>query len=149
MKEIKVPDKMTDNPEDRKRQAQEKIILYQLLQRKIEEMRQEILMLEKGTLELEITKRAVEDMEKMKEGNDVLISLGTGCYAQGKSGKTDRVLVNIGGNVMLGKGTRETMDILEKRRAETEKLKESIMNEISRGIEKLNELGKEIQEMNK
>ena len=44
---------------------------------------------------------AYKNFEKIKEGNDIMIPLGIGCYAYGKAEKPEKLLFNIGGGVMV------------------------------------------------
>ena len=72
---------------------QENIVLLQLLEKHLEELKQQGALLENKFIELETTKQITEDMKKMKDSQDVMIPLGSGIYSYGKITDTDLVLL--------------------------------------------------------
>ncbi len=128
-------------------ELQEKFLVYQLLEKRLEELKQEQALIERRFIEIETTKQAVADFKKMKEKNDVLIPLGPDCYAFGEIKDLKKVLVNLGAGILTINELESAEEILEKRKKEIENLINEIQEEAKEIIEKMNQLAPEIQEL--
>ena len=80
--------------------------------------------------ELETTKKALDDLEKITPGKDALIQIGFGNFIEGNITNTDNVVVSIGAGVALKKSRKEALDIIEKRIASMKEIAEQIAHEI-------------------
>ena len=136
---------MTDNSENKQEELQHKYVLYQLLQNRIEELKQQVEMLQQKNMEMETTKFALSEINSMKEGNDVLVPLGSGCYVYGKASNNKKILVDIGAGVMTNKAPEEAQALVEEKREEIEKLVLNLQSELMDAVNKINEIGPELQ----
>jgi prefoldin alpha subunit len=82
---------------------------------------------------------AVEAIEKAEEGQEMLVSIGSGSFIHAKLASKERVVLNVGAGVSIEKTPAEAMETLKVRKAE-----------VIEGSKKLNEvLAKVDQEMQK
>lgn len=130
--------------QEKEQELQQKLLLYQLLQAQLEELKKQAALLQARFIEIESTRLAVEDVKKVKENNELLIPLGSGMYVNGKMLKGD-LLVDIGAGIMTKKPAAEADTLLETKKKEIESLSENLQKEMMAVIAKINEIGEELQ----
>lgn len=128
----------------KEQEAQQKLVLYQLLNQRIEQLNEQAKMIEQKLLELETTRQTLGDLKKLKQGNEVLIPLGSGCYTHGRTGDSG-LLIDLGAGVMVRKAPEEAKKVIEDKKAEIERLSGTLQNEANDVITKMNEIGPELQ----
>lgn len=143
-KEIIVP-----GAQDGQREMQQKLILYQLLQRHLEELQQQAGLIERRYIELETTRQIVGDLEKHKDKADVMIPLGSGCFVNGTAEAAGKVLTEIGAGVFVRKTDEAITNFLEENKAYIEKSSDELRKEMENVIGKMNKIALEIQGMSK
>ncbi len=126
-------------------EIQQKFILYQLLQQRAEELKQQIEMLQQKNMEMETTKFALGEISKVKEGNDILVPLGSGCYTHGKVGNSGKILVDLGAGILTNKDPESAKQVVEEKREEIEKLLLNLHQEFQEAASKMQELLPELQ----
>ena len=104
---------------NQEKEMQEKVILYQLLQRHLESLSQNAVMLERRYEEMEATRMALEDIEKLK-GNEILVPLGSGLFSYGKITDSGKMLVDAGAGVFMDKDPDSSKRLLEDKKKELE-----------------------------
>lgn len=125
--------------------VQQKLILYQLLERQGESLKQQLMLIEQRLLELNSTKEAIENIEP-KQG-EVMIPLGSGIYTKGQT--TGELIADLGSGVMLNKDkTSVKGHIGEMTRMMDDSYKE-VEKQMLSVVEKMNEIALDVQEMSK
>ena len=125
---------------------QEKLLLFQLMERQMEALRQQGALAEARVVELETTRAALNDIEMLKEGNETLIPLGSGLYTKARI-TSKEILTELGASVMLEKDIKTATTFLDERKKELEKAAAQIEEQAGEVMERLNELGPELQKM--
>ncbi len=141
--------KITVPAAEEQQSIQEKVVLYQLLQKHMEELRQQLLILERKFLEVEITKQTLADIQNIEKDNETLVSLGTGCYAFGRFINSKKILMDIGSGVLIKKPITSATLTLDSKRQEIEDLNKTLQKEISNVTNKMNEIAVEIEKIQK
>lgn len=136
---------MIDMDERGQKETQEKLILYQLLQKHLEELRQQTMLLESRVMEIGSTKQALGDAKKITEKNEILIPLGNGCYTHGKIVNSKKILMDIGSGIIIPKENHLAIRLLEGKEKEARELAEDLQKEMSNTMNKMNELGPELE----
>lgn len=142
---VKVKDekpKKTFTEED----IQQKIIVYQLLERQAEALKEQMIMVEQRMLEVKSTREAVDGMKS--EESDIMIPIGSGVYKTG-SLKGKKLIVDIGSGIMLTKDKTSVSKYIQDALAELEKGHGQVEKQFMSVIEKLNETALDIQEMSR
>ena len=135
------------NMEEKKlseREIQQRFFLYQLLQGQLEELRKHAVALQARATELEYTKTALTDLKILKEGNGLLIPLGSGVYTNGTAVK-GQMLVDVGAGIMLKKDFEEVEMVMGERTKEIEGLSGKLQEEMIEAVNRINGLGEELQ----
>lgn len=135
---------MAENGQEIQQEMQQKLILYQLFSQRLEQLNEQARLIEQRLLEVETTRQALGDLKGLKDGNEVLIPLGSGCYAHGRTGDSG-LLMDMGAGVMLEKTPEEAGKIMEGKRQETEKFSLALQSEVSDVVNRMNQLGPELQ----
>ena len=138
--------KKIEVPQNDKQKAQELLLLYQLLQKNIELLSQQLSMAEKSLLEIEVSEHAVHDFEQLAENTEMIVPLGSNCFAYGKSTEKKKLLVGVGANLVVSKDAKETLAFLAARKAEIEKVRTKLETEIKHSLDKINELTPQLQQ---
>lgn len=132
----------------KKEEVQQKVILYQLLQKHLEGLRQQILENERRFLEIQTTQQAMKDFEK-KKGTDALIPLGSGCFANAQMTDVSKVLMDVGGGIVVKKTISEVKTILDEKEKDVGAVSERVQNEVNQIIKQMNDIATEINEAQK
>ncbi len=137
---------MPEKEQDAQQEVQQKLVLYQMLGQRLEQINEQARVLEQRMLELETTRQALDDLKGLKEGNEVLIPLGSGCYTYGKTVDSKNLLCDLGAGIMINKSPQEAKGVLDGKKTEIDRLSETLQGEAKNTVEKMNELGPELQE---
>jgi prefoldin alpha subunit len=133
--------------EESQREAQEKAVLYQVIQAQLEELVKQATALDTKMLEFEIAKNALEDMGKTEPGSGILVPLGAGCYAHGTLEKKDRFMAEIGAGLVKEKTLPEAIALVEEKKKEIGKLQDRVTGEAERLRASMDKIGLELNEM--
>ena len=128
-------------------EIQEKVILYQLLQKQLEDMKSQALLIERKLMEFEISKKALSDTKTLKDGSEILIPVGSGTYIHGSAAPSKKVLIDIGANYMISKDISSSETVLESQKSDVEKLNDKLAHEVSEVVNKINTLAMEIEQL--
>lgn len=124
---------------------QEKFVLYQMLNQRLEQIKQHATIIQQKMIEFEVTKQALADLKNVKAETEMLVPLGSGIYSHGKSVPVEKILVDIGAGVMAKKTYEEASSFLEKRKKEIDDAVEMLQGEANAITAKLGEIVPELQ----
>ena len=125
---------------------QEKLMIFQLMEKQLESLRQQGMMLEQRLMEIETSKAVIQEIGKLKEGNEALIPLGSGLYTKATM-TGNQVMTEVGSGVMKEKSFKAAAAFLESRKGELEKVGMELQKEMERITHDLQHMGAELQEM--
>lgn len=125
---------------------QGKLVLYQMLQAELEELKRQNQMVDGRMIELETSIHALTEMNDVKKDNETLIPLGSGCYAHSRV-KTDEVLLDIGAGVMVTRSLISAKNFLKEREKEIEQAGKKIHMQSEDIVNNLNKLTPEVQKI--
>jgi len=130
---------------NKEKELQEKVLVYQIMQKHLEELGQSALLLDRKYAEIEAAREAFEDITKLKEKNEVLVPIGNGIFSHGKITETQKFLVEVGAGILMEKDPESARKFLEEKKNEIEKLAEELQAEINETSERMNSLAAEIE----
>jgi prefoldin alpha subunit len=145
-KEIIVDEEKEKKTQKRNPEAklQEKVMTYRMLQSHMQEIRKEAELVERKYIEVEASRQFLEDLKKGKTDTEVLLPVGAGIFAKGKL--TDKnLLIDIGAGVLSGKSVDKVTVIVEEQKTEIEAAVKKLNKDMKDTVQKLNELGPELQ----
>jgi prefoldin alpha subunit len=141
MKDISVDTKREQNQE-----LQQKLIVYQILQKHVEELQQQAMLIERRYSELEMAKNTMDDIAKAKKGGEVMFPLGGGVYSKGSVADSNNVMVEMGSGYVARKSVREASDFLESKKNEIEESTKGLQKEMETTVTKMNTIANELKE---
>jgi prefoldin alpha subunit len=142
MAEIKVPKKLVQ-ANSGEENPQENIIIYQIMQKQLEHLKEELTMAERRSAESEATRQGIVEL---KAAGDVLSPIGSGCYAFSRIADGKHLLVDIGAGVLLKRTPEEAEKIIGERAAELAHLKSELQKEAEKLIGEMNKLAMQIRQ---
>ncbi len=124
---------------------QEKFVLYQMLNQRLEEIKQHATMIQHKMIELETSRLALSEMKAVKTDNEILIPVGSGIYAFGKSSAPEKVLIDLGAGIVAKKSIEEAGSHIDKKKKEVEDAAQMLQGEANAITNKLQEIVPELQ----
>lgn len=128
------------------KEAQQKLLMYQVFQGQLEELKKQAVAIQQRFIDVEITDSAVSEVKSAKEGTEALIPLGNGVFVNGEL-KKGELLVDVGAGIMTHKTSEEASAILGKKRKEIEHAGEGLQSQMEDVVAKINEIGSELEKM--
>lgn len=128
------------------KELQNAMVLYQLLQSQFEQLKQQGALLQAKGTEVEATRMALEELKGLKEGNEVLLPLGSGIYTSAKHHKAPKLLVDVGAGTMLRKPPETALKVIEGKKKEIESLSTKLQEQMIDVVNKINALSVQLQE---
>jgi len=132
----------------KKEEIQQKAVLYQLLQKHLENLRQQALQNEGRFLEIQTTRHALKDFGKA-ETNTILVPLGNGVFADGQITDTKKVLLEVGEGVLVKKTVTEANEMLDERENQAKAVTGKLQVEIEQAVDQINTIAMEIEQASK
>jgi|GEM_PF-1036329 len=133
--------------EEKKAELQQKMVIYQLMQKRLEELQQQAVLMERKFVELETTRNTISDIEKTEKGGDMFFPLGSGVFVKGKASSDKSLMVELGAGLVSMKDTKSANDFLEKKGKDIEDSGKDLEKELKKTVEKLNGIAHQLQEM--
>tara|TARA_Y100000310_G_C20489228_1_gene718346 strand:- start:506 stop:910 length:405 start_codon:yes stop_codon:yes gene_type:complete len=100
---------------------QQKYQLFQQLQEQIEQISHHIGLLNQQNMDIDISKEALQDIEKTKQGTEILAPIANGIFVKSSLQDNQKLIVNVGAKVNVEKTIPEVIELLEKQKVEITK----------------------------
>lgn len=130
-----VPEKKLSEEE-----IQQKYTQFKAIQEQIEQISQQTEWLNQQNAELDISKRALEELEKTKTQTEILAPIANGVFIRTTLQDNEKLIVNIGANTTVEKTVPEVIKIMEeqKRQATLNLIEaEAVMQELQQQAMKI------------
>jgi len=99
--------------------------------------------------ELRIANATLEGLEKEGDGASLFIPIGGGSYVKAKLESAEKVIVGMGAGVATERTIKEAKENLGSRVAELEKTRETLMQQLSQVLEKIEDGRSKFQDLTK
>ncbi|MBU0530739.1 MAG: prefoldin subunit alpha [Candidatus Aenigmatarchaeota archaeon] len=129
--------------------TQEKLMMYQILHRQLEQINEQAMLVERKEMEIAISKEALEELNNIKEGNETLIPIGGETFTFGKVKDPKKTLVNIGAGILVEKNVKDAIAMLDEKTVEINRIKEKLQKDSTTLTEKLTEIANEVEQAQK
>ncbi len=124
---------------EEKRIPVEKVLAeYEVLRTQAEALQQNLELVNQHISEFRRTIEAIEEVERLKEGNEILVPLGAGSFVRAELKDTGSVILSLGADVAARRSTAEARQELEARVRELERVRDehsSRLQEVLKGLE--------------
>ena len=126
---------------------QEKYYEMQIINKHIEELDNNLIQIDEQINEINVVIKALDDINNIKENNEILVPIANGIFANAKISKNDKLIVNVGQNTLVEKNIEDTKKLISKQLIQLEKYRELIQNELNNLSEKAYQIEKDADEM--
>lgn len=130
--------------EERLRSALSQIESYRELSRLLQQQMAELVALRS---ELSMTLNFLREMEKMKEGDQILAPIGSGSFIKAKIESTNVALIGIGADIVVERTPKEAQQMLENRMKEIDNTLKTLRESLEKVSEKIRSLAPEIEKL--
>ncbi|MFH1682790.1 MAG: prefoldin subunit alpha [Candidatus Woesearchaeota archaeon] len=123
---------------------QQKYMEYQFIGEKIKQLQQQVQTIDEQTVEIMATIQSIDDFSSLKDKSSILVPINNGIFAKATLNKEDKLLVNVGAQIVVSKSLEETKGLIEKQKLELEKLKVNVAVNIQKLAERASILEKDL-----
>ena len=117
---------------DDERTIQENELRMQIIEQQAAAVQKQIQQLEDQLSELDITKQSLEELEKSKNGAEMLSMLSPGIFVKSRLEDNKDVIINAGGNIAVKKKTGEAKKMIEEQIEEIKKIQAQLLMDVQK-----------------
>ena len=132
-----------------KENLQKNYIELQLLENQLQQITQQLGIIEQHINELMMVEEGLDNLKDVKNGNELLIPLGSGIFINGNIESSNEILLNVGAGVVVKKSREEVKSIVTKQLESTKEVFVNLENEASNILERQAILKEELNTLNK
>lgn len=132
--------------DEKQKAAQEKALMYQILQAQLQELTNQTGALEARMMELEAAEHTLREVNGAKEGSEMLLPLGGGCYGHGTLTNKDKFMVEIGAGLVKEQSLKDAIANINGKKNDVENVGKKLKTEIDNIMGSMDRIGLELQE---
>lgn len=130
-----------------KEEIQKRYLGLQDFSLQLKQLQEQLANLEAQIFEMQRTKESIEDLEKMKNKKEILIPISNGIYTKAELNSSDKLLVNIGADLMVNKSFEETKKLIDEQIQELGRIINELNLELRNGSLNFQYMQREFQEL--
>jgi len=125
----------------------QKIIELRILEGSVSLLQSRLEVINAALNEVIIASSTLEGAKGVQKGSQALIPVGAGSFLRAELTDVEKVIMGVGANVCIEKSIEESINELKNRRAELEKVKASIQQQLEQTMLKLEEERENLEEL--
>jgi prefoldin alpha subunit len=129
------------------KEMQSKYLEFQMLDQQIKQIQKHLQTLEGQIDEIMAIKDALDDVQDVKEGTEILVPVSNGIFVKAIVKDTKRLQVNVGFNVNVEKSVEETQQLMNEQLKEIHQQHDTISVQLQESMMKAGALEKELIDM--
>ena len=129
------------------REVQKKYIMLQMMKQQLNTLAEQKNLINEKIAELAVSIDALKELKGIKEGQNIMTTLGSNVFVSADIQDIDKVLVNIGNGILARKSREDAINFLELRMTEIGDIDKELTSEINRYVEEIQRLEPELQRM--
>lgn len=126
--------------EERERKA----LQLGMLNSKLKELEQQIMLLEKQVNELQVCQMAIDELKNIKPDKEMLAPINPGVFVKAKIVENDKLIIDCGSGVFCKKSLGESTAFVQEKLNQAIDLHDKLMKEINNVIESMGAIEKEL-----
>ena len=116
---------------DREKEMQSKILEINVMENRLRQLEQSLNIIDQQIMEQQMLQLNIDELKKVKKGQDMLFSLGKNLFVKGKL-EDDEILINIGNGIIAKKTGEKAKDIVERQKLQLVSIREEIAKEVEK-----------------
>jgi prefoldin alpha subunit len=133
-------------PVDEK-EVQKKYIMLQLMKQQLNALAEQKNLINEKIAELAVSIDALKKLENVKEGQNIMATLGSNVFISADIHDTEKVLVNIGNGILARKSREDAIIFLQGNMEEIGNIDKELTSEINKYVAEIQKLEPELQKM--
>lgn len=133
--------------EEKEKKAQELYMEFQLIDKHIKQMQQQLEMVTHQLIELNSTNNSLDEFKKIDAGKEIFVPLSSGIFAKANIKDTSELLVNVGANVAVKKEVASTKRLIQNQMEEVKKIQKQMIEELEKMTNHAAQLEMKLQEL--
>ncbi len=130
-----------------KKEIEKKYMEYQLFDKKIKEMQEQISLMDQQLIEVMASLQSLDEYAKTEDKSEILVPLQNGIFAKAQLKKEDKLLVNVGSSLIVDKTIDGAKALIEKQKGQIEEARETFAQNIQILGQRLAALEKELSQV--
>lgn len=106
-------------------------------------------MIENKLNELNVTLDVIEELEKMKKGDRILASLGSGIFVEANVADVKELIVNIGARALRKMSIEDTKKFIREKIRDLENVSQEMETRLAKNLQMLQAIEQKLEEMSK
>ena len=129
------------------REVQKKYIMLQMMKQQLNTLAEQKNLINERIAELAVSIDALKKLKDVKEGQNIMTTLGSNVFVSADIRDTEKVLVNIGNGILARKSREDAISFLDLRMNEIGDIDKELTSEINKYVEEIQRLEPELQKM--
>jgi len=134
-------------PQQKQEELQKMVSEIRGSQQNIEALEKQIEVIKSSINEVESTEETLEGIEEIESGAEILVPIGSGSYLPAVVQDTDKVLTELGADLVAESPPKKVIDIVEKRKSDLEESLEEAQERIDDLKSNIEEIRPEAQKL--
>ncbi len=119
------------NKEEKQAEAQQKLMHLQMLSQQMKQAEEQVATFDNQLMELETVKQSLTELGTVKKGADLFVPASGGIFVKATIQDTDKLLVNVGSNIVVAKTVKQTVGMIEEQITEIGKLRTQVSEQMA------------------
>ena len=129
------------------KELQQKYMEYKVLEQQIKQIQEQIQLVDNQVMEIKVVQKNLKDVSGIKEGTEILVPVANGIFARGTIGKSEKLLVNVGSNIIVNKTVKQTEELLDKQITEISNLREELVGNYTSVDKSISQMESELKKL--
>jgi prefoldin alpha subunit len=118
------------NKEESQAETQQKLMHLQMLSQQMKQAEQQVETFDNQLIELESVKQSLTELGEVKKGTDLFVPASGGIFVKATIQETNKLLVNVGSNIVVAKTVKETVGMIDEQIKEIGNLKTQVSQQM-------------------
>ncbi len=120
--------------------SQSKDVELKMLDSQARAVSEQLERVDSSILEIEYLKNSLDELKSVKENSEILAPMSNGIFVKAHVHAVDKLLVNVGGNVIVEKSIEETKELLDEQAKEMMTARDTLIGQMQKIEDRLMEL---------
>ena len=129
------------------KKAEEIYMNLQYIEHNLKSLQKQAQIIENQFAELSVAGSSLGEIKNVKEGSEILVSVGPGIFAKAEIKDVKELIVNVGAGVAVNKSIESSKKVIDTQIDEMGELRKKISEEMEKMIDKASMLQNELQKI--
>ncbi len=129
---------------EKKEELQKKYMEMKMIEQQVSHVQNHLKLMEQQMEELMGTIQGLDEFQSLEDGSEMLVPLNNGIFTKGTLKKGNKLLINVGADVVVEKSVDGTKDLLHKQLEELKESQIELVNQLQQIVHYATNLEQEI-----